>query len=65
MPVILKPTDYSRWLARDPGSIKGLGHGDLPIDLLRPYDADAMKAVPCNPKVGNVRNNGPEMLNSA
>jgi putative SOS response-associated peptidase YedK len=65
MPVILKPADYTRWLARDPRSTQGLGHGDLPIDLLRPYDADAMKAAPCNPKVGNVRNNGPEMLNSA
>ena len=35
-----------------------------PIDLLRPYEAEAMRADTCNPAVGNVRNNGPEMLNS-
>jgi putative SOS response-associated peptidase YedK len=55
MPLILHPRDYDRWLYR----------GDqvqLPVDLLRPYDADAMDANPCNPAVGNVRNNGPEML---
>ena len=36
-----------------------------PTDLLRLVDADKMIANPCNPKVGNVKNNGPEMLNSA
>jgi putative SOS response-associated peptidase YedK len=59
MPVILKPADYERWLTRDPGSTLGLGHGVPPIDLLRTYDAEAMDAGACNPKVGNVRNNGP------
>ena len=57
MPVILKPRDYDRWLAR--GEVE-----QPPIDLLRPFDADAMLADACNPAVGNVRNNGPEMLNS-
>jgi putative SOS response-associated peptidase YedK len=65
MPVILHPRDYDRWLTRDPGSAGGMGHGQLPTDLLRPYEADAMKMGPVNQKVGNVRNNGPEMLNSA
>jgi putative SOS response-associated peptidase YedK len=65
MPVILKPADYTRWLTRDPRSTHGMGHGDLPIDLLRPFDADKMQAAPANQGVGNVRNNGPEMLNSA
>jgi hypothetical protein len=51
--------------ARDPGRSEGLGHGQLPSDLLCPYEADAMKMGPVNQKVGNVRNNGPEMLNSA
>jgi hypothetical protein len=49
----------------EPGSAEGMGHGQLPIDLLRPYEADDMKMGPVNQKVGNVRNNGPEMLNSA
>jgi len=58
MPVILHPRDYERWLER------GEAH-QPPVDLLRPYEADEMQATPCNPKVGNVKNNGPEMLNSA
>lgn len=58
MPVILHPRDYDRWLER------GETH-QPPIDLLRPYEADKMEASACNPAVGNVKNNGPEMLNSA
>jgi putative SOS response-associated peptidase YedK len=65
MPVILHPRDYDRWLTREPGSAKGMGHGQLPTDLLRPYEAEDMKMGPVNQKVGNVRNNGPELLNSA
>lgn len=55
MPVILHPRDYDRWLERGDGV-------RLPTDLLRPYETDGMQAGPCNPAVGNVRNNGPEML---
>lgn len=55
MPVILHPRDYDRRLER--------GHVEQPpIDLLRPYEAEAMQAAQAHPKVGNVRNNGPEML---
>jgi len=57
MPVILQRRDYARWLDReDP---------QPPVDLLRPYDSHKMKSAPCNKQVGNVKNNGPEMLNSA
>ena len=58
MPVILHPGDYTRWLSREVTDRP-------PIDLLRPFESDEMKASACNPLVGNVRNNGPEMLNSA
>lgn len=58
MPVILHSRDYDRWLQ------VGEAHR-LPVDLLRPCDAEEMTVTPCNPKVGNPRNNGPEMLNSA
>lgn len=58
MPVILHSRDYDRWLER------GETHMP-PVDLLRPYEAVAMEADACNPAVGNVKNNGPEMLNSA
>lgn len=57
MPVIVHPQNYDRWPER--GSV------EQPVNLLRPFDADAVKAGACNPLVGNVRNNGPEMLNSA
>ena len=55
MPVILAPRDYDRWLQR------GEAH-QPPVELLRPFAAEDMLAAPCNPAVGNVRNNGPEML---
>ncbi len=55
MPAILHPRDYDRWLSRDAGERP-------PIDLLRPYEADGMRMAAANPLVGNVRNNGPEML---
>jgi putative SOS response-associated peptidase YedK len=54
MPVILSPQDYSRWL--DPGE-----PSQLPIDLLRPYPAEEMRAWKVSADVGNVRNNGPEL----
>ena len=55
MPVILHPKDYERWLAAaDPAQ--------LPVDLLRPYEADGMKARKVGADVGNVRNNRPELV---
>jgi putative SOS response-associated peptidase YedK len=50
MPVILKPSDYGRWLTRDDAERP-------PVDLLRPYDAAKMIAHLVDPRVGNVRNN--------
>ncbi len=58
VPVILHPRDYERWLSREVTE-------QPPIDLLRPFDSGGMEMRPANPLVGNVRNNGPEMLNSA
>ena len=55
MPVILEPKDYDRWLApRDPAR--------PPVDLLCHYASERMKAWPVSDRVGNVRNNGPELL---
>ncbi len=53
MPVILDSENYTRWLdleARDP------------MALLKPCPSDALRAWPANPAVGNVRNQGPELL---
>jgi putative SOS response-associated peptidase YedK len=58
MPVILHPRDYDRWL-------NDYDEARLPLDLLRPYESDGMRMTPANRAVGNVRNNGAEMLNSA
>jgi putative SOS response-associated peptidase YedK len=55
MPVILYERDWARWLDR--------GETERPpVDLLRPYDSELMEMRLCNPAVGNVKNNGPEML---
>jgi putative SOS response-associated peptidase YedK len=56
MPLILPPDRWVDWLA---------GGGD-PEPLLRPLDAAALAAIEVRPvgaAVGNVRNNGPELLN--
>jgi putative SOS response-associated peptidase YedK len=58
MPFILHSRDFDRWLNDNDAS-------RLPLDLLRPYESDIMRMTPANRLVGNVRNNGPEMLNSA
>jgi putative SOS response-associated peptidase YedK len=55
MPVILPPKDYQRWL--EPGD-----PSHLPIDLLRPYPAEEMKAWKVGSAVGNVRNNEPGLI---
>ena len=55
MPVILEPQDYTRWL--EPGNITR-----PPVDLLRPYPAEDMEAWPVSDRVGNVRNNMPDLL---
>lgn len=55
MPVILHRRDYERWLT--PGEPVR-----LPVDLLRPYPDEEMKAWKVGPDVGNVRNNRPELV---
>jgi putative SOS response-associated peptidase YedK len=58
MPVILHSRDYDRWLDREETE-------QLPMDLLRPFESDAMEMREANPKVNNVRNNGPELMRHA
>ena len=54
MPVILAPQDYARWL--DSGDPER-----LPIDLMRPFPADAMTAWKVSSAVGNTKNDRPEL----
>jgi putative SOS response-associated peptidase YedK len=55
MPVIVARKDYQRWMAPAEPS-------DLPVDLLRSYPAEEMKAWKVSRAVGNVRNNRPELI---
>jgi putative SOS response-associated peptidase YedK len=55
MPVILAEKDWEEWLDSDDSK-------PAPAHLLRPYPPEAMRMEACNTAVGNVRNNGPEML---
>ena len=58
MPVILHARDYERWLDR--GETER-----LPLDLLRPYEFEEMEMHEADPKIGNVRNNAPELMRAA
>jgi putative SOS response-associated peptidase YedK len=55
MPVILEPGDYARWLA--PGA-----PAKPPVELLRPFPAEKMRAWPVSSRVGNVRNNDSQLI---
>ena len=58
MPAILEPKDYGRWLDRE--------ELERPLtDLLRPFESNFMEKYHAHTKVGNVRNQGPEMLGLA
>ena len=54
MPLIVKLADYQRWL--EPG-----GEERPPVDLLRPYDADKMKAWRVDTRINNAKNNDPTL----
>ena len=55
MPVIIKPEDYQRWMApADPAR--------LPVDLLRSFPEEELRAWRVAREVGNVRNNNSELI---
>lgn len=53
MPVILDPADFDAWLD---------GERETALGLLRPFDPAAMAAWPVDPRVGNVRNDDPGLI---
>ncbi len=56
MPVILQPEDYETWLMADPAeALKRAG----------PYPSQLLTARRIGPEVGNVRNEGPELIEAA
>jgi putative SOS response-associated peptidase YedK len=54
MPVIIKRSDYQRWL--EPGNVE-----QPPIDLIRPFDSDKMKAWRVDRRINNVKINEPSL----
>jgi putative SOS response-associated peptidase YedK len=54
MPVIIKKADYQRWL--EPGT-----NERPPVDLLRPFDSEKMKAWRVDQKIDSVKNNEPSL----
>jgi len=59
MPVILSREAESEWLDRSVQDVATLR------ELLRPYPAEEMRAYPVSQKVGNVRSDGPELIEEA
>lgn len=51
MPVILDPENFDAWL-----------DGSAGAELLRPYPADRLTYYPVSTAVGNVKNQGPELI---
>src|SRR5438105_91553 len=56
MPVILAENDWPKWLGEEPASEKDL------LALLKPCPDEALKIWPVDKMVGNVRNNGPQLI---
>ena len=56
MPVILDPGDYARWLGERPVTSNELQ------EMLRPYYGKPMKAIKIGPKIGNVKNDEPRLI---
>lgn len=54
MPLIVKRSDCQRWL--EPGNPK-----QPPVDLLRPFDSDQMKAWRTDARINSVKNNDPTL----
>jgi putative SOS response-associated peptidase YedK len=56
MPVILPRVAWPLWLGEDDASPAAL------LDLLAPYAAELMRVYPIGPRVGNVKNDDPALL---
>jgi putative SOS response-associated peptidase YedK len=56
MPAILDVSDYPRWLGEEPAE------RDTLLSMLKPCPPEAMEAYPVDAKVGNVKNEGAELM---
>ena len=56
MPIVLAPSSWPVWLGEEPADLRELEA------LLAPYPSDEMTAWPVSPRVGNVKNNDPSLI---
>jgi putative SOS response-associated peptidase YedK len=56
MPVVLKPETWRVWLGEEPADASSLKA------LLAPLPSDEMTCWPVSARVGNVKNNGPSLI---
>jgi putative SOS response-associated peptidase YedK len=56
MPVVLKPTVWQAWLGEEPAN------APQRKALLAPYPSEEMTCWPVSPRVGNVKNNDPSLI---
>ena len=56
MPVILAEKDWPQWLGEEPASEQDL------LALLKPCADEALEIWPVDKMVGNVKNNGPQLI---
>jgi SOS response associated peptidase (SRAP) len=56
LPVILAENDWPKWLGEEPASEQDL------LALLKPCPDEALKIWPVDKMVGNIRNNGPQLV---
>jgi putative SOS response-associated peptidase YedK len=60
MPLLIQPRDYERWLRG--GDLRDGNMAQPPVDLLRPFDSEKMKAWPVSTKINSVRNDDPSLI---
>jgi putative SOS response-associated peptidase YedK len=56
MPVVLKPEAWPVWLGEEPADASALK------TLLAPFPSEEMTCWPVSPRVGNVKNNDPSLI---
>jgi putative SOS response-associated peptidase YedK len=56
MPVVLGPGAWPRWLGEEPADARQLRA------MLAPYPSEQMTCWPVSPRVGNVKNNDPSLV---
>jgi putative SOS response-associated peptidase YedK len=56
MPVVLKPAAWPAWLREEPADARQLKA------MLAPYPPEGMTRWPVSPRVGNVKNNDPSLI---